>query len=195
MLAIENVLVSDELFDEMFACDLSACKGECCVEGDAGAPLEEQEIGILEDILPQIEPYMTAEGKKAVAEMGVFDIDCEGGFATTLANDQECAFACFNENGVALCAIEKAFDDKKISFRKPASCHLYPIRISMVGGVEALNYHRWAVCKTARENGKRLGIPVFRFLKTPLTNRYGEEWYNQLEQAYELYAQQQRNNK
>ncbi|MDR1951281.1 MAG: DUF3109 family protein, partial [Bacteroidales bacterium] len=138
MIAIENTLISDDIFTEYFCCNIDACKGCCCVEGDAGAPLDEYEIHYLEEHIDFIKPYLTAKGCEVVETVGVFEIAADGTMVTTLVNRAECAFLTFNESGIAKCAIEKAFEDGKISYQKPISCHLYPIRISRVGNNDAL---------------------------------------------------------
>ncbi len=177
MIIIDKTLVSDELKEVCFCCDLEKCKGACCVEGDAGAPLEEEEISPLEDDLHLIEPYMTEEGIRVVRESGVFDYDEHGHFVTPLVNDRECAFANF-DNGIAYCAIEKAYEEKKIGFRKPLSCHLYPLRISKLIGHDAVNYHKWDICKPALEKGRQLHLRLGDFLKEALIRKYGPEWFD-----------------
>jgi hypothetical protein len=179
MLIIDNILISDDIFKQYFVCNLSCCKGLCCVEGDAGAPLEEEEISILEDYLDQIKPFMTKEGIEVVKQGGVFDYDIDGILVTPLVNDKDCAFICF-DNDIAQCAIEKAFLERQIDFPKPISCHLYPIRITNHNGFERLNYHQWKICHHARTNGKRLNVSVFEFLKSPLIRKYGEQWFNKV---------------
>jgi hypothetical protein len=179
MIAIEKTLISDQVVQTCFACDLKACKGACCVEGDAGAPLDEDEIGILEDCLEEIIPYMTTKGRKQVETSGVFDYDMFGHFVTPLVNDCECAFVYF-ENEIAFCAIEKAFNEGKIAFQKPVSCHLYPVRISRYNDFDAVNYHEWHICKPALKQGQSLNIPLHEFLKNPLIRKYGTNWYNEL---------------
>lgn len=179
MIAIDETLISDDLGKVCFVCDLSACKGQCCVDGDAGAPLDEEEIGILEDCLDEIKPFMTAEGIAQVEENGVFDYDMFGHFVTPLVNGRECAFV-YHENGIALCAIEKAYKEGKISFLKPISCHLYPVRLSKYNNFDAVNYHEWHICKPALINGKKLDVPLYVFLKDSLIRKYGEAWYNEL---------------
>ncbi|MCL2131661.1 MAG: DUF3109 family protein [Lentimicrobiaceae bacterium] len=175
MLSVEQVIISDEVLGQYFACDFSVCKGRCCIEGDAGAPLEEDEISTIEDFLDDIKPYMSQEGVQMVEQNGVFDYDADGVLVTPLINDKECVFTCFEENG-AKCAIEKAFLDGKIDFKKPISCHLYPIRIKKFDYYERLDYHQWEVCECARKNGKALKINVFDYLSEPLIRRYGKEW-------------------
>jgi hypothetical protein len=179
MIQIDNVLVSDELKDTFFSCDLSACHGDCCVEGDAGAPLEEEEISILEDYIDFIKPYMTKEGIEVIEKLGVFDYDAEGEYVTPLVNNRECAFV-YVENGISFCAIEKAWLNKEIPFQKPISCHLYPVRLSKVGEFTAVNYHKWSVCAPALIKGKKEGVPLYRYLKDPLVRKFGEAWYEKL---------------
>lgn len=184
MIAIDKTLISDDLGDICFACDLTACKGACCVDGDAGAPLDEEEIGILEDCLEEIKPYMTEDGILQVQLTGVFDYDMFGHYVTPLVNGRECAFV-YHENGIALCAIEKAFKEGKISFLKPVSCHLYPVRISKYNKFDAVNYNEWHICKPALINGKKSNIPLYIFLKDSLIRKYGESWYAELVQTIE----------
>lgn len=179
MIAIDKTIISDDIQHVCFACDLEQCKGICCVEGDAGAPLDEDEIGVLEDELENFKAYMCPEGIAVVEQNGVFDYDEEGHYVTPLVKDQECAFVVF-EDGKALCAIEKAWKEGKTSFRKPISCHLYPIRIASLHDLEAVNYHAWSVCHQAVENGKKLKVPLYKYLKEPLLRKYGLEWYNEL---------------
>ncbi len=187
MLQIQDVLVSEDLFIRSFACDLGKCKGACCVEGESGAPVAEEEKVELEKIQAAIRPYLRKEGIAAIEEQGPYVIDADGDVVTPLRDGKECAYTVFDENGIAKCGIERAYRDGAIQFMKPASCHLYPIRISQVGEMEALNYHRWPICDPALKCGKDLKLPMFRFLKTPLVNRYGESWYAELEDAYEVW--------
>lgn len=184
MIIIDNVLVSDDIRDIHFLCDLPRCLGACCVEGDAGAPLEEEEVGILQDELETIKPFMTADGLEAVEALGVFDYDASGGLVTPLNLGMECSFTFFEE-GIARCAIEKAFEEGKIDFRKPVSCHLYPIRLTKVGQHIAMNYHRWHICEPGLALGKKHGLPLYRFLREPLIRRFGEVWYEKLVAAIE----------
>jgi hypothetical protein len=181
MILIDDTTISDDLCKVQFVCNLKKCKGACCVAGDAGAPLLEEEIGLLEDSLDEIKIYMTEKGIRAVEAIGVFDYDHAGEFATPLVNGRECAFANFTE-GIAWCAIEKAYDEGKIKFRKPVSCHLYPVRISRYATYDAVNYHTWEICRPALVHGKRLGVPLYVFLKDSLIRRYGKGWYKKLEE-------------
>lgn len=172
-------MVSDELGTVQFVCDLAACHGACCVEGDAGAPLEEREISVLEDCLPEVIPYMSEKGKAEVLQNGVFDYDAAGNFVTPLVEGRECAFVYF-EGETALCAIEKAWIEKKINWQKPLSCHLYPVRVQKLHDATGVNYHKWHICKAALRKGRNLGVPLYQFLKEPLIRAYGEEWYEKL---------------
>lgn len=180
MITIDNTIISDELIEKKFVCDLRKCKGECCVSGDEGAPLEEEEISLLEDYIDRIKLYMTDEGKRIINKIGVFDYGADGDYVTPLVNDRECAFTIF-EKGIAFCAIEKAFNDKNSEFQKPISCHLYPIRIKKYNDYYAVNYHKWPICKSALKNGETLNVAVFKFLKEPLIRKFGEKWYDKLE--------------
>ena len=181
MLIVGNVLVSEELIDKNFCCDLAQCKGICCVEGDSGAPVAPDEVAELEEYYPDYE-----EGVAVVENGGTFVFNGGDSFDTPLVESNDaCAFAFF-EDGVAKCAIEKCFRNGEIPFRKPISCYLYPIRVSRVGDYEALNYDHWSICKTAVENGNRLNLPVYQFLKEPLIDKYGEEWYAELEEMVRL---------
>jgi hypothetical protein len=183
MIVIDKTLVSNDLLDKEFVCALEKCKGACCVEGDSGAPLEWEETSILESIYEKLKPYMTEEGRAAVDKYGAWLIDSEGDFVTPLNHGvKECAYTYF-ENGIAGCAIERAYRDGIIEFPKPVSCHLYPVRITKYDSYDAVNYNRWNICSPACANGKALGVPVYEFVKTALVRKYGEDWYAQLEGA------------
>ena len=189
MLIFDNVIIPDNLFEETFCCDLPLCKGACCIEGDAGAPLHEIEIAVLEELIDAIKPYMSPKGKAVVEKNGVFDFDIEGCLATPLVEGKECAFVCMDD-GIARCAIEKAHEAgilKGLSdddnFNKPISCYLYPIRlVSKENGFVELKYHKWDVCYHARKKGKELKMSVFEFLKQPLIRRFGKKWYEQVQE-------------
>lgn len=181
LIEVKDKVVSTDLFTEDFVCNLSACKGACCIEGDAGAPLSEEEVSILEDVLEEVLPFMRKEGIEAVEEQGVFYLDIDREPVTTLIKGAECAFVVFDANGVAQCAIEKAWEAGKSTFRKPVSCHLYPIRVKQFSGFHALAYDRWDLCAEACVLGKSLQVPVFRFLREPLIRAFGEEFYHELE--------------
>jgi len=180
MIIIDNTIVTDEFLNAEFACNLACCKGQCCVDGDAGAPLEPDEAGIIENEIETIKPYMRPEGIATVEGNGVFDYDEWGNLVTPLVNDAECAFVYFHENGTALCAIEKAFLEGKTPFRKPISCHLYPVRLIEKDGFVYITYHEWSVCVPAKRKGQRDGTKLYKYLKEPLIRKFGEEWYDKL---------------
>lgn len=180
MIIIDNVIVTDEFLNARFSCQLARCKGECCIAGDAGAPLEPDEVGIIEENIDEIKPFMRPEGIEAIEQNDIYDYDDEGNMVTQLVNNEECAFVYFHENGTALCAIEKAYYEGKIDFWKPISCHLYPIRLVEKDGFIYVNYHEWSVCVPAKRHGEKEGIPLYKFLKQPIIRRFGEEWYDRL---------------
>jgi hypothetical protein len=186
MIIIEDTLISDEIYTEYFVCDLPKCNGGCCVHGDAGAPLTKEELKILADIFPKVKPYMRTDGIDAVEKSGTHVEDFEGEYTTPLVNKQECAYVFFDENNIAKCAIEKAWEKGDVSFKKPISCHLYPIRITKYSNYEAINYHRWPICDYARAFGKKLKVRIYEFLKEPLIRKYGEDWYQQLDEYVKL---------
>lgn len=180
LIEIEDKVVSTQIFENKFVCDLNACKGACCVEGDAGAPLTFEEVSILEDELEAIKPYMRKEGIEAVEKQGVFYMDQDNEPVTTLVNDSECAFVFFDEKGITKCAVEQAHREGKTEFKKPISCHLYPIRVKQFDNFQALNYDKWSICAPACACGDQLDVPVFKFLKEPLIRAFGESFFNEL---------------
>lgn len=179
MIIVDDVLVSDEIVEALFSCDLSLCRGACCVEGDAGAPLELEEVGILQEILPAVEPYMSNNGLKAIRRDGLIQYDESGDFVTPLVEQKECVFAVF-QDGKACCAIEKAYNDGAVLFQKPISCHLYPVRVSRFNNRDALNYDYWPVCNSARAVGKKKKVPLSIFCRDALIRKYGVQWYETL---------------
>ena len=183
MLQINDTVISFEIFEEKFVCDLASCKGECCVEGEEGAPLEKDEIAKIEKILPEIWEYLPEQSKKIIKTQGVSYIDRDGEDAASIVNGAECVFMYRDENNYAKCTIERACLEGKISFRKPISCYLYPIRTTRYKDFTAVNYHRWYVCKCAQELGAKENIPVYKFLKKPLIEKFGNDWYKQVEIA------------
>lgn len=186
MIEIDDKIVSLELFKEHFLCDITKCKGECCIEGDAGAPLDIEEVDLLEQEWENYKDYMTPEGRQAVEQNGVMTIDTDGDYTTTLVGGSECAFT-YREGGITLCAIEKAWLEGKTSFRKPISCHLYPIRVlRFKSGGYGLNYHRWSICRSACENGAKHKVPVYKALRGAIERAFGEEFYKQMEEAEKL---------
>jgi len=180
MIEIEKCLVSKDVIDKKFVCDINKCKGMCCVEGDSGAPLNDDEIDILYNIYDKVKPYLRLEGIEAIEKQGKYVVDWDNEYVTPLINEKECAYAIF-ENNIAICAIEKAFLYGKINFRKPISCNLYPIRITKLKEYDAINYHAWDICKPAVSLGEKNNIPVYKFLKEPLIKQYGEKFYSELE--------------
>jgi hypothetical protein len=180
MIKVGEVLVSDDIKDVEFVCHLEKCKGACCVEGDLGAPLEEDELEVMKKIQKKVKPYLTAEGIKAIEEQGPYILDEDGDYSTPTIGGKECAYALYDEKKVLKCGIEQAYLDGKIEYRKPISCHLYPIRITKKKGFEAVNYHKWSICSAACSFGKSLQVPLYKFLKDPLTRKYGSSWYDEL---------------
>jgi Protein of unknown function (DUF3109) len=188
MISIGKTLISEDLLEKKFVCDLNACKGACCVAGESGAPLDEDELPILDAIFEKVKPFMVEKGIKAVQKHGAYVLDGDGDYTTTLVSEgAECAFVYFDESGIAKCAIEKAHMEGVIDWKKPISCHLYPVRISKYKAYDAVNYHKWEVCKPACECGKKLDVPVYKFLKEPLIRKYGKGWFKELEKVASLY--------
>mgnify|MGYP003563171720 CR=1 FL=1 len=180
MIVIGKTVLSDDIADNFFLCDLKKCKGGCCVEGDLGAPLEEDELPILDEIYEKIKPYLSKESIKAIENQGKYIFDEDGEYSTPTINGSECAYAVYDESGILKCGIEKASEDGKTSFKKPISCHLYPIRISKYDSYYALNYDRWEICLPACELGRKTKLPLYKFLKDPLIRKFGEAWYEKL---------------
>ena len=186
MLQIEDTIVSLDLLDEYFLCDLSVCQGICCVEGESGAPVEKGEIADLEAVLPLIWEDLSDEAKAVIQQQGVVYLDEDDEYVTSIVNGKDCVFTCYDEQGICRCAIEKAYRAGKTDFYKPVSCHLYPIRVANYKGFRAVNYHRWSVCQAACILGKKENMRVYQFLKEPLIRKFGEEWYRQLEEGAQL---------
>lgn len=184
MLIIDSKVISPELFKEEFVCNLNACKGACCWEGDYGAPLETEELEVLENIYEKVKPFLRPEGIAAIEDQGVaVYVPQEREFGTTLIDNAACAYMTYEENGTAKCGIEKAHEAGVIDYPKPISCHLYPIRVEQLdnSSFEKLEYDRWDICSAACENGAKLNVPVYKFVKGPLIRKYGTEFYEQLE--------------
>jgi len=182
MIEVGNTLVSFDVLQKKFCCNLHACKGACCVYGDAGAPLTIEEAGDLEDHLDELSRYMSAEGLISIIEQGAYVRDAEGEIVTPLINNQECAFTLFAE-GIAFCAIEKAYRDGAVPFNKPVSCHLYPIRIKSFDKYDAVNCDVWDICNPALLEGVHNDMSVYLFVKEALIRKYGMEWFKQLDYA------------
>lgn len=181
MITIDNTIISDDLAESFFVCNLEKCKGACCVEGDLGAPLEKKELRNLEEIYEEVEPYLSEDGKQAIREQGLYIYDDEGDYSTPTVGGRECAYAIYDERGILKCGIEQAYNDGKTDFKKPISCHLYPVRITKYEQYDAVNYDRWEICTPACSFGKSLNVPLFVFLKEALTRKYGKKWYEELE--------------
>ena len=181
MIQIGDTVVSLDVLREKFLCDLDACKGACCIEGDAGAPVEPEEVMKLKEILPAVWNDLSPQAREVIEQQGVVYTDQDGDLVTSIVNGKDCVFTCYDERGYCFCAIEKAFRAGKCDFYKPVSCHLYPVRVSDFGPYKAVSYHRWDVCKAAVLLGRKKNISVYRFLKEPLIRKFGEDWYAELE--------------
>jgi hypothetical protein len=188
MIEIMNTLVSEEVLEKRFVCDLAACKGECCVQGDAGAPLEDDELSILDDIFEDVKPFLRQEGIDAIEKEGKYVFDWDGEAVTPLINGAECAYTTFDDDGVVKCGIEAAFRAGKTDFMKPISCHLYPIRLTKLSAYTAVNFNYWKICKPACVCGEALNVPTYKFLATPLKRKFGEEWYEMLCEAAKMFS-------
>ena len=184
MIKIDDVIVSDEVLEKKFICDINSCKGQCCVKGDAGAPLEKEDIKKLKKNYKHIKPYMTKKGIDEVEKKGLYVRGSDGDLETPIINGKECAYAFFDEKGTALCSIQKSFEDKKINWEKPISCALYPLRVKKYNCFTAINYHNWSICKSACSLGEKNKIYVFQFLKNSITKKFGSEWYEKLEKIF-----------
>ncbi|TAL64434.1 MAG: DUF3109 family protein [Bacteroidetes bacterium] len=179
MLRIDDTIFSFDLLDKKFKCNLPACLGNCCRYGDSGAPLNNSEAHILEEIWPEVKPYLRPEGINTIEEKGRSVTDLENERVTPLVGNEECAYTIFNDN-IFMCGIEKAWSDGKILFRKPVSCHLFPVRIKYYSDFKAVNYEELAICSPARKSGEEECIYVYEFLKEPLIRALGEDLYNDL---------------
>lgn len=184
MFKLKNTIISEDIIEKDFVCNLNACKGECCIAGEAGAPLEQDEIKILKDIYLDVKPFLRPEGIEAIESQGT-SINREGELETPLVNGAECAYVTFNDKGWASCGIEDAYNAGKIDWRKPISCHLYPVRVQKYSSFAAVNYHRWPICDDACTLGQELKVPVYKFTKDALVRKFGEEWYTELEKTVE----------
>lgn len=186
IIQVGNVLLSSDILTECFCCDLDKCKGQCCVEGDAGAPVTLEEIAQLEECVDSVWNDISAMAQAVVDKQGVAYADPDGDMVTSLVGGRDCVFTCYDQ-GICLCALEKAFREGRTTFCKPVSCALYPIReMKFSDGTIGLNYHKWAVCQDAVEKGRELQLPIYQFLKEPLIRRFGEEWYNELVEVAQM---------
>jgi len=187
MIAIENTIISEEIITEKFVCNIEACKAACCVEGDLGAPLTREETIKLDSIYSQIKPYLSENGRREIEIQGKWILDEDGDWSTPTILGKECAYSVYDDKGVLKCGIEQAFENGAVDFRKPISCHLYPIRVKEHKEFVAVNYHRWNICQPACALGQTLGIPVYKFLKEALKTKFGENWYKELELVADAY--------
>lgn len=185
MLEIGRTIISFDIFEKHFLCDLFKCKGACCVEGDSGAPLTEDEAKLIEKDYKAFEGYLPQKHKNEIAKQGFSVVDSDGDLVTPLVNNRQCAYSFYDENGILKCSIEKAYFEGKTKFRKPVSCHLFPIRITEYKRFDAVNYQQLDICKPGRACGKSQKLPLYKFLKEPLIRKYGEEWYKEVEIAAE----------
>lgn len=191
LIEVGGVVLTTELFTECFCCDLDACKGICCVEGDSGAPLTMNEVGELENVLDDVWHDLSAKAQSLLDTQGVAYTDCEGDLVTSIVNGKDCVFTCYGKDGCCFCATDKAFREGRTSWPKPISCALYPIREKKIGQtLVGLQYHRWDVCRPAVEKGRQLNLPIYRFLKEPLIRRFGEAWYEELCEVAEQLAKE-----
>lgn len=193
MFQIGETIVSLDIITENFLCDLTACKGECCIEGDSGAPIEDIEVDILNEILPAVWDDLSMKAQKVINEQGVVYKDRDGDMVTSIVDNKDCVFTYYDGDHTCKCAIEKAYKEGKIDFYKPISCHLYPVRLEKYKDFIAINYHRWKICKAAVALGKAEGLKIYRFLKEPLIRCFGEEWYEELCLVAEEYNKQKNN--
>ncbi len=190
MLQIKDTLISLDLVERYFCCDLDSCLGECCIDGDAGAPVTEDERRKLEEVLPAVIDDLLPAARREIEENGVAYIDCEGDLVTSIVDGRNCVFTTYGPGGMCMCALEKAWREGRIDFIKPMSCHLYPVRIRQYDGFTAVNFHRWKICKCAEILGRKNGIRAYRFLEGPLVRRFGREWYDELVEAADAYLEE-----
>lgn len=181
MFQLGKTIVSENILSNDFACNLSACKGACCIDGDAGAPLEKEETQQLQSIYPKIKSYLRPEGIDAIENQGIFVTTEEGEYETPLIDGADCAYVIFDEYQTALCGIEEAYNQGDIDWKKPVSCHLYPVRVKDYSEFSAVNYHKWHICDDACSLGKELQIPIYKFVKEALIRKFGTQWYEELE--------------
>ncbi|WP_341215887.1 DUF3109 family protein [uncultured Wocania sp.] len=183
MFQLGKTIVSEDIIEKDFVCNLSACKGACCIDGDAGAPLDKEETQILKDIYSKVKPFLREAGIDAIEKQGTHITTDFGDFETPLINNADCAYVIFDEKNTALCGIEEAYNQGEISWKKPVSCHLYPIRVKEYSEFSAVNYDKWEICDDACSLGKELQVPVYKFVKEALIRKFGEDWYSELEKV------------
>lgn len=181
MFQLGKTIVSEEIIENDFVCNLSACKGACCIDGEAGAPIEDSETEIMVDIYAEVRPFLRPEGRKVIEELGAFVKGEDGEWETPLVNGSECAYVIFDERNTAKCGIEEAYNKGRIKWKKPVSCHLYPIRVREYTALTAVNYHKWHICDPACALGDELKVPIYKFVKEALIRKFGKSWYEELE--------------
>jgi len=181
MIKINDTLVSDELIERFFVCDLERCKGACCVEGDLGAPLEKDELKLIHDSFKYVSPYISDESKIQIKKQGHYIKDFEGDYSTPTIKGRECVYAVYGDKGILHCGFELAWKDGKSTFRKPISCHLYPVRIKSDIHNYLVNYDKWSICNPACKLGKAVNVPLYLFVKEALIRKFGSEWFNKLD--------------
>ena len=191
MFQLGKTIVSEDIIEKDFVCNLGACKGECCISGAAGAPVTKDEVVILKDIYPKVKPFLRPEGIAAIDKQGTHVLSTTNELETPLVDQKECAYVTFSENGTAGCGIEDAYNAGVIDFKKPISCHLYPVRTRAYETFTAVNYHQWQICTPACTLGQSLQVPVYQFVKEALTRKFGQAWYDELCLVAEEYKKQQ----
>lgn len=188
MFQIGKTIVSEDVIEKDFVCNLGACKGECCIAGAAGAPVTKEEVTILKDIYPKVKPFLRPEGIAAIEAQGTHIVSDLDELETPLVNGKECAYVTFSENGTAGCGIEEAYNAGAVAWKKPISCHLYPVRVQDYSEFAAVNYHKWPICNDACTLGNELKVPVYKFVKEALIRKFGEHWYAELEKVATSYT-------
>lgn len=183
MFQLGKYIVSEEIIENDFVCNLTVCKGACCIDGEAGAPLEDAETEIMVDIYTDVKPFLRPEGREAIEAQGAFVKGEDGEWETPLVNGSECAYVIYSEKGIAKCGLEEAFNAGATSWKKPISCHLYPVRVKEYSQLTAVNYHRWQICDPACTLGEQLQMPIYKFVKDALIRKFGAEWYEDLEKV------------
>ena len=191
MIALDDTLISEDVFETLFACDLKVCKGAGCVEGESGAPLKEEEVERLEEAFEVIKDQLRPEALAVIDKVGLFEVDQDGEYVTPIINGRECVYATFDADGTAKCAFEAAWREGKSDWPTPISCHLYPVRLKALQDFTALNVHRWPICDGARTCGAKANITVLDFCKTALIRRFGEDWYDEAQLIWKAWKAQQ----
>jgi hypothetical protein len=189
MFQLGKTIVSEDIIKKDFACNLNACKGQCCIDGDAGAPLDKEETSILDEVYAKVKPYLRPEGVAAIEAQGTYIVTEDGEYETPLIAGADCAYVVFDDKKVALCGIEEAYNQGDITWKKPISCHLYPVRVRDYTEFSGVNYHKWQICDDACALGKELQIPIYKFVKDALIRKFGEDWYLELEKVAETFQQ------